>query len=83
MTYDALFDAMIRMEPVDMVFGLKKETTDNVAETGWTATAGSATNTQYVGKAAITNLELNAPNGEYATFTVQFTGVGALTPKKA
>jgi hypothetical protein len=27
----------------------------------------------------ITSLEKNAPNGENATFTVQFTGVGALT----
>jgi len=26
----------------------------------------------------ITSLEKNAPNGENATFTVQFTGVGAL-----
>lgn len=83
LTYESLFQAMIAMEPIDMVFSIKKETTDNVGDTGWTATAGSATNTQYVGKAAITSLELNAPNGEYATFTVQFTGVGALTAKKA
>jgi hypothetical protein len=27
----------------------------------------------------ITSVELNAPNGENATFTVQFTGTGALT----
>lgn len=74
-TYDALFDAMVKMEPVDMVFGVKTEKVTEVPESGWTA----GTAPKYSGKATITSLELNAPNGEYATFTVQFTGVGALT----
>lgn len=75
MTYDALFDAMVSMKPVDMVFALKAETTDDVAATGWTV----GTSPKYSGSACISSLELNAPNGEYATFSVKFTGVGPLT----
>ena len=33
----------------------------------------------YKGKVVITSLELNAPNGDNATFTASFEGVGALT----
>lgn len=77
-TYDVLFDAMVKMEPVDMIFGIKAEKTDEAPEAGWTAGAAP----KYSGKATITSLDLNAPNGEYATFTVQFTGVGALSKVK-
>ena len=31
------------------------------------------------GKAYITSLQENAPNGENATFTVTFTGIGAIS----
>lgn len=78
-TYDALFDYMIKKTPIDAVFGLKKETTTDVPATGWTA----ATTGVYEGKVVITSLSLNAPNGEYATYSVQFTGVGELKKKTA
>ncbi len=73
--YSDLFDLMIAGTAIDAVFAPKAETADNVPEAGWTAKA----NTGYTGKVIITNLEQNAPNGENATFTVDFTGVGALT----
>ena len=48
---------------------------DKVPETGWLP----MTTGQYKGKVVITSLELNAPNGDNATFTASFEGVGALT----
>ena len=78
-SYDALFDYMINKTPIDAVFGLKKETAVDVPTTGWTA----ATTGVYTGKVVITSLSLNAPNGEYATYSVQFTGVGELKKKTA
>jgi len=47
---------------------------DEVPTDGWTAvSAGTKT-----GKVIITSLEVNAPNGDNATFTCNFEGVGAL-----
>ena len=71
--FDDLFDIMVAKTPVSATFSKKKETDTDVPETGWTASKPD-----YEGKVIITSLELNAPNGEYATYTVQFTGVGAL-----
>lgn len=76
-TYDALFEKMIARTPVTLVFALEKDyatKADEVPETGWTA----ATNMGYRGQAIITNLEISAPNGDNATFSVDFTGVGAI-----
>lgn len=56
------------------MFGLKSETATDVPSEGWTA----ATTGTYTGKVVITSLSLNAPNGEYATYSAQFTGVGEL-----
>lgn len=73
--FDNLFDLMVAKMPVDAVFAQKQETTNEPGESGWTPKAASG----YKGKCVITSLSLNAPNGEYATYTVNFTGVGALT----
>ncbi len=62
----------------DAVSSLEKEYAakkDEVPEGGWTP----VTTGQYKGKVVITSLELNAPNGDNATFTASFEGVGALT----
>lgn len=75
--YDSLFDLMVSKQPIDAVFGRKKETATNVPEAGWTANTTGV----YEGKVVITSLSLNAPNGEYATYSVQFTGVGELKKK--
>lgn len=72
--FDDLFDLMIKKTPVDAIFAHKAESTVDVPDTGWTPQASSG----YKGKVVITSLELNAPNGEYATFSASFTGVGAL-----
>lgn len=73
--FDNLFDLMVAKMPVDAVFAQKQETANEPGENGWTPKAASG----YKGKCVITSLSLNAPNGEYATYTVNFTGVGALT----
>lgn len=71
--FDDLFDIMVAKTPVTATFSKKTETAVNVPEGGWTASKPD-----YEGKVVITSLEPNAPNGEYATYTVQFTGIGAL-----
>ena len=81
MTYSDLFDAMVARTPIDAVFTLEGNSTnletgksDEVPTGGWTPKA----KTGYQGKVIITSIELNAPNGEDASFTVQFQGTGAL-----
>lgn len=76
--FDDLYDLMIKKEPITTTFSKKTETSTDVPTGGWTASKPD-----YEGKAVITSLELNAPNGEYATYSVQFTGVGALTKVEA
>ena len=81
-TYDALFSKMIARTPVTLVFALEKDyenKADEVPSTGWTAATGMG----YTGSAIITNLEISAPNGDNATFSVDFTGVGAISKVSA
>lgn len=76
--YSELHDLLIAREPIDVVFGLEKDTAtkaDEVPTDGWVA----ATTGVYKGKVIITALEINAPNGDNATFTATFEGTGALT----
>lgn len=80
--YKELVNYMINRTPVQGVFALEGNSTnletaklDNVPTGGWTP---KNTNT-LSGEMIITSVELNAPNGENATFTVNFTGNGALT----
>lgn len=74
--FDDLFDLMIAKQPIDAVFSKKSETTTDVPTDGWTKSAPS-----YEGKVVITSLSLNAPNGEFASYTAQFQGVGKLEKK--
>lgn len=69
--YDSLVTMMVAKQPVDAVFGQKSSAATDVPEGGWTGTG-------YSGKVLITSIEINATNGETATFTATFTGVGAL-----
>lgn len=71
--YDDLFDFMIKKTPITATFSKKKEEVSEVPEAGWTASKPDLE-----GKVVITALELNAPNGDYATYSVEFTGVGEL-----
>jgi len=75
--FEDLFDIMIAKTPVQAVFCLKSQMNlTDVPTGGW-----STSTPNYTGNVVITSLEVNAPNGEYATFTAQFTGVGALEKK--
>jgi predicted secreted protein len=69
---------LVAREEVDAVFCLEKDyasKADSVPTNGWLpSTSGT-----YSGKVIITALESNAPNGDNATFTASFEGVGALT----
>lgn len=75
--FDQLFDLLVARNEVQAVFCLEKDyanKADEVPEGGWIpSTAGT-----YSGKVIITALEANAPNGDNATFTASFEGVGAL-----
>lgn len=74
-SFDAMFDAMMTRETVDIVSGRPSNATDDgVPEGGWTA----PTTQMYKGKALITSLQRNDPNGDNSTMTVTFTGVGKL-----
>jgi len=75
--FDDLFDLMIAKEPVTLVFAKKSSSATDVPTGGWSAGTPKKT-----GEAIITALEANAPNGDNATFTCTFTGVGALTNVK-
>ena len=74
--YDDLFDAMVAKTPIAAVFCLRNEadSVTTVPQNGWTTSVP-----KYTGNVVITSLSLNAPNGEYATYTANFKGVGALT----
>lgn len=78
--YDELFDMMVKKQPIDLVFSLKSTVATageyyEAPTAGWSAKA----NDGHKGKAYITALSLNAPNGENSTMSVTFTGTGALT----
>lgn len=77
-TYDDLFTMMTDRTEIDAIFTVEKDyatKADEVPAGGWVP----MTTGQYKGKVVITSLELNAPNGDNATFTASFEGVGALT----
>jgi TP901-1 family phage major tail protein len=60
-----LFDIMIAKTPVQAVFSPKSQMNlTDVPTGGW-----STSYPMYEGNVVITSLEVNAPNGEYATFT--------------
>ena len=84
--YETLFDLMIAKTKVDLVFGMKSITTSieeqaDGAGDYYTPKDNVASGYQGAkqGKAIISSLQQNAPNGENATFSVTFTGVGAIT----
>ena len=79
--YAELMDMIIERKPVTGVFAVEGNSTnfedgkkDAVPATGWTPKEGKG----YTGQMLITSVDVNAPNGENATFTVNFTGIGAL-----
>lgn len=84
--YETLFDLMLAKTQLDLVFGMKSITTNiedqaDGAPDYYTPKNNVAAGYQgaKTGKAYITSLQENAPNGENATFSVTFTGVGAIS----
>lgn len=73
--YDVLFDLYLKRQPVSVKFGIAADAGENeVPADGWTPPTAP-----YSGKALITSLELNAPDGDKATFSANFEGTGPLT----
>lgn len=85
--YEKLFDLMMQKQKVKLIWGMKSITTGIEEQTAqdapdyYTPKANAAAGYQGAkqGEAFITSLTQNAPNGENATFSVTFTGVGAIT----
>lgn len=74
-SYDKLFALFIAHKPVTLKFGIVGNPDVNeMPSAGWTLANGA-----YTGKAVITSLEANAPDGDKATFSISFEGTGALT----
>ena len=71
--FDDLFDLMVAKTPIAAVFSKKSQDVEDVPTGGWSPAVP-----KYSGNVIITSLSLNAPNGEYATYTANFQGVGKL-----
>lgn len=79
-SYDKLFALMLARKPVDIKFGIPaNKDSDELPEDGWTAPTEGA----YSGKVLLISLELNAPDGDKATFSANFEGTGALKKDEA
>lgn len=88
-TFAELFTYMTSKKKIKAVFGLRENWNQVGGDApvqvpaesgGWEPNKGtSAPFEALTGEMFITNLTQNAPNGDNATFTVDFTGNGALT----
>ena len=76
-----LYDIMIEKEPVKLVLCRKSSNATTVPSGGWDPEAAGSNTPRYEGMAIISSLDLQMPNGDYATYSVQFQGVGALQKK--
>lgn len=78
--YKKLFELMTNKTPVTLVFAERTgaDVEEDAKETFATWTWTPDTNYQLTGTAYITSLDLTAPNDDYATFSVTFTGSGKL-----
>lgn len=78
--YNELFELWIARKPIEIKFGIPTNADSNeLPADGWKVPATGA----YSGKVVITSLELNAPDGDKATFSANFEGTGPLTKDKA
>lgn len=84
-SYEDLYDAYINGTSVTLSWGVNQNagaTTGRVADVdkanGW-----KKSGTYYTGSAIITNLELSASNDDSASYSVEFTGSGAITKATA
>ena len=75
--YTTLVGLMTSRTEVDIQFSTVSNP-DKADDADWAANSDG-----YEGKAIITSIDVNANDGETATYTVQFEGTGALTEVKA
>ena len=80
-TYDYLFQAMVGKKIIEAVFAIESNSADlsngklgEVPEGGWTV----PTQKYYKGKALITSLTRNDPNGDNSSMSISLQGVGKL-----
>lgn len=78
--FDTLFSLMTSGQPIEVVFGHKKEDQRSLDNLPYWTPDEKGTSNQYLykGKASISNLQLNAPSGENSTLTAEFSGIGEL-----
>ena len=77
-TFATLFSYYSNGTELDLKFTCAADSTSGVPTGGWTP-ASSAIGAVLSGKAIITSLDINASVSDNASFTVTFTGKGALT----
>lgn len=76
-TLQNVMDAYLQKKKVHTIFALKAE--ENIGTDGWTPDMDG----WYEGDAYISSLTITAQDGQKATYTAEFTGVGALTKTTA
>lgn len=74
-SYDKLFEMWTNDTKVKVNFGIPSnaDAAGEMPDGGWTLPEGS-----YEGEAYITNIDLNAPDGQEASFSITLRGVGAI-----
>lgn len=73
-SYDKLFALFVAHKAITLNFGVISNANENeMPSAGWALAPGS-----YTGKAIITSLEANAPDGDKATYSISFEGTGPL-----
>lgn len=80
MSFDTLLEKQIAGETLDFFFGMAKATEQT--ETGGKFEKDTAQK-NYTGKVMITSLSLKSTNGQIASSSASFKGVGALSPVAA
>lgn len=77
--FSRLFEKMVARSKILIAFDLASNANNDsgIPSGGWTIANGG-----FEGEAIITQLTANAPDGENATYTVNFEGSGELKPRK-
>ena len=78
-SFEDLMELKLNATEVELILAEKSSTSSQVPEGGWTPKTGKG----YKGKAIITSISINAATSDNATFSVTFTGKGALTKVSA
>lgn len=76
--YYKMFDMMLAMKPITLKFGLKAENDETKTVVDGDYEYWTNATKPLTGKAYITNLVANANNGENATYSATFTGIGKI-----